>query len=292
MSSRPSAELIVTSPGSTARFDGERLWIERERTRWTVPLQAIDSVRLTKEGSQVSITLTGHGREADHGLAAPVSIPSSDPYAAEVFSRGLRRALAEREPADDGHALVTREALPRRPARFTATQRWSAALVTGWLAVLVVVGLVSRAPAAMLSGLLLVVAWTMPLGTGVLVNSVRHRIRPARVLRRRGLTVPGRMTGQAVRKHKDSRQSYPLLAFTTVDGTPFQDIRSVVSVHAPSDDEQAIRGAVDVTYDPENPALAACGRTVSHAGWTAALTVFGAVLTVFSVVVVGVLLTR
>ncbi|MEO3977957.1 DUF3592 domain-containing protein [Streptomyces sp. CAU 1734] len=267
MSSNPSPELVIASGGARARFDGLRLSVERDRAVWNIPVEAIRSAELA-EGSAVRVELSGDPAGALRGLDAALSMPAANVIVAKAFRDRIRAVLATVPPAPDGHSLVVRESRPRARHPFLTAEfrreqtAVGAALV--WLIAIVAIG----GP-----GTLAFVSWLTPLGAFMTGVAVTRRIRPMRVLRRRGVTVTGQVTGSLSAGSKGSIQRYPLLAFTALDGTSHEGVRSVVSVWAAPP-----KGPVDVTYDPENPGLATRPKTFSHSFNTAVMVAMGALL--------------
>ncbi|MFI2215038.1 DUF3592 domain-containing protein [Streptomyces sp. NPDC020141] len=268
MPSNTSPGLIPASGGAKARFDGRRLSVERDRTVWHIPVEAIRSAELG-EGSAVSVELSGDASGASrHGLGVSFSAPAANVIAAKVLRDRLNAALAAVSPAADGHSLVVRETLPRFRHRFLTAefrrQRIAAGALLVWLVVIVAIA----GP-----GTLAFVSWLTPLGGFVVGIAVARRIRPMRTLRRRGVTVPGRVVGSVSAGSKSSAQHYPLLTFAADDGTTHEKVRSVVSVWA-----VPLNGTVDVTYDPEDPALATRPKTFSHSFNTVVMVAMGGLL--------------
>ncbi|GAA2265755.1 hypothetical protein GCM10010232_67490 [Streptomyces amakusaensis] len=280
MSSNPIPELVIASGGTRARFDGLRLSVERDRTLWNIPVEAIRSAELG-DGSTVRVELSGDASGARPGPGVPLSLPAANVIAAKRFRDRLLDVLATVEPAEDGHSLVVGESLPRFRHRFLTAEyrrkRIAAGVLLLWLVIIVSIA----GP-----GALAFVSWLTPTGvfmTGVAVNL---RIRPMLTLRRRGVTVTGRVVGSRSAGSKGSVQRYPLLTFTALDGTVHERVRSVVSVWATPSEEP-----MDVTYDPENPALATRPKTLSHSFNTVVMMTAGVLLTALGLFVLFLLAT-
>ncbi|MER5772362.1 DUF3592 domain-containing protein [Streptomyces sp. NPDC001985] len=267
MSSNTSPDTVIASRASRARFDGRRLRVERDRTVWTIPVEAIGSAELG-DGSTVRVELSGDGSGARHGLAAALVLPAPNVTAAKAFRDRLHTALAAVTPAEDGHGLVVRETRSAPRHRFLTPEfrrhRIAAGALSAWLVLLVAVG----GP-----GALAFVSWLTPLGGFMVAAAVTRRIRPMRTLRRRGVTVTGRVVGSLSAGARGSIQRHPLLAFTAADGTDHEGVRSVVSVWADPPGEP-----VEVTYDPHDPGLAARPKTFTHSFNTVVMVAMGTLL--------------
>jgi len=101
-----------------------------------------------------------------------------------------------------------------------------------------------------LAGLAFVIA-----GTWIVVN--------ARRFRRRAVRVPGRIVGLSMASGGGSSALYhPVVAFTTLDGTPVE-AKSVFSSHPPVG---SVGEAVYVLYDPADPRKARVDRLLGRGG--------------------------
>ncbi len=266
--------------GTTARFDGTRLCVARGRTTWTLPVRALDSAELTRDGA-VRVGIHGEPGRSDHGLGRAVVLRAPNARAAEAFLARLTAALATVEPVPDGHALVRVET--RAPARRLPAlgRRGRAALrialaVPPYALALFVLGLASpRGSDAVPS---LIVGGVLGLVGGVPLVRVVRRVCSLWLLRRRGIGVVGRVTGHVHIWDKGGHLwLFSLMDFTTVDGERMRGVTSVVTIWAFS--PGADSGQAELVYDPENPTRASRPLTAGFVLRTLLLTAVAAVPT-------------
>ncbi|MFD7550119.1 hypothetical protein [Streptomyces sp. NPDC059816] len=275
-SNSTAPETVLVHDGTTARFDGARLLIVRQRTTWTIPVRALRSTDLRSDGT-VRVEISGPADAAEHGLDPVLELRGPNRRAAEAFFEQLRPAIARAATRSNGHALVDRyDASETRRELSPGVRR--ALRITGLLllyyAVLVVTDwFVTRT--LWLTMVLTFVSGTAGIGGGTALWRVGRRFRSLWLLRRRGITVVGTATGR-VRIWSDGLHlwEFSLMDFTTVDGRRMKGVHSVVTVWCLS---EAARGPVELTYDPEHPARASRRPTVGFVGRTLLLAVVGLV---------------
>ncbi|MEV6329381.1 DUF3592 domain-containing protein [Streptomyces sp. NPDC051909] len=205
-------------------------------------------------------------RAAATYLGSAVELPTPNAHAAKAFLGQLTAALAAFEPAADGHALVQVGAVPRQSPRPGTRGRQAVAialLLVLYAVPLVALGRVSplKAGAAAFS---LSAGGVLGLVGGFMLWRMGRRVRSLWLLRRRGIGVVGKVTGEV--QHFD--KGGPLwiiskLAFTTVDGQRMRDVRSVVSVWFLA--AETVGSQVELRYDPEHPDRAGRPLTVGFA---------------------------
>ncbi|MFE3071895.1 hypothetical protein [Streptomyces sp. NPDC059247] len=270
---------VITGGGTTARFDGVSLTIERGDTVWTVPVEALAGTSLT--GAAVRVEIGGVPREdtgAAHGLGPAVELRAPNATAAGAFHGLLRAGIATARRAPDGAALVRRERrVPQDLPDGGASQRVA----------LVVAGLVPYAMAFVLLGMaspetdtaLVWVSLSFSAVAGLVGGNVLWRVgRRARslwLLRGRGIGVTGRVTGHVRIWSKGLHLwMFSRMAFRTVGGQEMTEVPSVVTVWGLGDASLPGRG-VDLVYDPEHPSRASRPLTFGFAVRTLVLASMG-----------------
>ncbi|MFJ4771004.1 DUF3592 domain-containing protein [Streptomyces uncialis] len=265
MTDSTGAELLSAHRKAVARIDGDHLLVERSGTRWTIPPEALKDITERKH-RKVRVELTGDPARAPQGLGLAVVLPTYNAHHVDHVVQRLRALAATVPAAPDGHALITVEPCPRGPGRFLGPdfrrQQWIFGSVAAWIVALLVWIALADDPGAV-AALASLLSWLVPTALAVLHRAVYTRVRPALILRSRGVTVPGVTTGSR-RMNDESRQEYPFLRFTTLDGLEFDRVRSLVSVFERAQIRQPAGIPVDVTYDPRNPLLASRPATFSH----------------------------
>ncbi|MFE0424216.1 DUF3592 domain-containing protein [Streptomyces sp. NPDC058953] len=260
MPENTSPELVIASGHAAARFDGSRLLFTHGRTAWEIPVAAVRAVETDGPGPRAGVTVRfrqGVVLPEGTGPVPFLFLPAEHAHAAEAFRARLARAVADAPPVDAAEvriSVVTRPS-PLRRIRDAADGRriLYGAVWLGWFAVVLKVTLATEEPvfAAILTFQAL---WMVPVGCRIAAAGVPARSRPRRTfalrqLRRRGITVRGRITGY--RPVRGTYQLFPLLAFTTAEG---QEVRDAVSLRTVFIDDET-GTAVDVVYDPEDPTL-------------------------------------
>ncbi|MFJ9429415.1 hypothetical protein ACIRQY_07090 [Streptomyces sp. NPDC101490] len=252
---------VITGGGTTARFDGVSLTIERGDAVWTLPVQALAETSLTGR-STVRVEISGVLREdtgAAHGLGPAVELRAPNATAAGAFHDLLRAGISTARRAPDGAALVRMERRAPRPRPDGGTFQRAALVVAGlvpYAMVFVLLGLASPETNAALIAVSLSFSAVAGLVGGNVLWRVGRRARSLWLLRGRGIGVTGRVTGYVRIWSKGPHLwVFSRMAFRTVGGQELTEVPSVVTVWGLSN--ASLRGrAVDLVYDPEHPSRA------------------------------------
>ncbi|MEV0281410.1 DUF3592 domain-containing protein [Streptomyces sp. NPDC050610] len=242
-----SSGVVLRGRGAEFRLGSAMVTVVRGRTTWTVPLESISEV--VHDSTTVRIRLSG-GSAPD-----AFSLVTRNSTAAHTFTQSLRSALVDVRRVSDGPSRVTTH------VRRHAWLRWldRPGLLKYSLAAMAylafAVTALYRAGQEEVVPPVHMVLWLGPIGATLVVKSWRDVFRDAAILRRRGITVPGRVIRyEWVSSEEEHR---PIYQFRTVDGRQIT-ARSSVLVR------QFFKTPhLDVTYDPEEPQRA---RGVGRAG--------------------------
>ncbi|MFJ8231209.1 hypothetical protein ACIQ9E_14820 [Streptomyces sp. NPDC094448] len=259
MPENTSPEPVIAASGASARLHGRGLTFVHGRTTWQVPATAILTAETGGPGPRPGVTIRLRpGISLPEGSSPLLFLPARNAHAAEAFRAAVAGAVAAAPVVDAAEILVTVVVQPSGPERIRRsvdrTRVLCAAAWLLWFSVVLTVTLRTESPwaTAVLSFQSL---WTAPLGcrvffTGIPARSRPRRTRSLRRLRRRGITVGGRISGY--RAVRFDAQYFPLLDFTTADGQEFQGVVSLRTVW----EKERLPGSTLVVYDPEEPALA------------------------------------
>ncbi|WP_150245352.1 DUF3592 domain-containing protein [Streptomyces albofaciens] len=257
-------EVVLRGRGIDFRLEAYVVRVVRGRTTWTVPLAAIDRVEYT--GRRVLLELSG-----DATQDGAFTLITRNATAADAFVRRLRTALTRLPAPGQGPTHVVRETVGRRIPRLSnlPTGAKIALGVVPYLAFFSVAG--DKGAEAGIGDLVGFIMLYGPAGWLMLYFGWTEVVRDALILRRRGITVPGRIRDYTWRSAgEDSGEWHPVYEFRTLEGQ-----RMVVTQTA-GHGRKGERGPVDVTYDPLSPTRVRGLRDK----W---LTVRGIVLTFFGV---------
>ncbi|MEU7186663.1 DUF3592 domain-containing protein [Streptomyces sp. NPDC045369] len=258
-------EVVLRGRGVVFRLEAYAVRVVRGRTTWTVPLAAID--RVAYAGGRVLLELSGDEAVQDGAF----TLITRNATAADAFVRQVRTALARPPASGQSPSRVVREDAGRRRWRLP---RLSAGTKIGlgvvpYLAFAAVA--VEEGAKAGVGGL---VGFTMaygPAGWLMLYFGWTEVVRDALILRRRGITVAGRIRDYKWRRiGEDSGEWHPVYEFQTLEGQRLVVTQTAGHAH------KGGSGPVDVTYDPLAPTRV---RGLRDKG----LTVRGIVLTFFGV---------
>ncbi|WP_399921394.1 hypothetical protein [Streptomyces kanamyceticus] len=270
-------ETVLVGGGTTARFDGQRLLVVRERRTWTLPVRAITSAEVIA-GNTVRVAISGDPGCARHGLGRVVELPGANSRSTEAFLGQLTAALATTAPAADGHALIqVHTRAPRSYALGSGGRRAVRVglLLAGYTLLLSLLGWASPLEDGV-AAFSLTVAGALGLIGGITLWRMARRARSLWLLRRRGVGVVGQADGYVRIWSKGAHLwIFSKLNFTTVDGRPMRDVPSTVSIWDFSN--KAITGRVDLVYDPERPTRASRHLTAAFVLRTLLLTAVGLV---------------
>ncbi|MCK2237571.1 MULTISPECIES: DUF3592 domain-containing protein [unclassified Crossiella] len=232
-----NAIVVLKGRGGTFRLGKSEIEVFRGGLSRRVPLAALTGHQ--RSGRSVVLTTATETYEVQGGNDASVT----------AFTDALERAMrrVEHDPA----ATTTSTTQPRKPLALAA----KVALGAG-VAVLLLVwwagpvnGLIIAAGFGVLCGLATAALFGL---RGVW----RWLLRDLWVLRRRGVTVAGEITGY---RHSSSDQTkYAKLRFVTATGRSME-VESAAFVFL-----RRRPGPADITYDPENPKLATGQPAIGH----------------------------
>lgn len=257
--------VVLQGRGAEFRLTNGTVTATRGRRTWTVPLEAIGEV--DHHGVTVRLRLAGGSPDDAIALTARNSV------AADAFVRSLRSALVTVQPTPDGRPLVISQVEPHPFLRWL--NRPGPLLkrslpVVAYLA-FAVAALYRAAQEDLVPPVMHIVLWGGPLGALLLFKAWQQVFRDAVILRRRGITVPGRIIRYDwVSSEEEFR---PIYEFQTVEG------RRIVAPSSVLVSTYFRASHLDVTYDPQQPYRA---RGTGRAGGTVRgvlMAGFGALLT-------------
>ncbi|MEV0276297.1 DUF3592 domain-containing protein [Streptomyces sp. NPDC050610] len=265
-------EVVLRGRGVVFRLEGYAVRVMRGRTTWTVPLAAID--RVDYAGGRVLLRLS---RDADESDA--FTLTTRNATAAGAFVGQLRTALARRPASAQGPAHVVRDVsgrrLPRLP-RLSAGGKIALGIVP-YIAFFYVAG--NKGAEAGIGGLVAFIMLFGPVGWLMLYAGWTEVMRDALILRRRGITVPGRIRDYDWHRiSKDQAEWRPVYEFRTLEG------RNLVVTQPVGREHKGERGPVDVTYDPLSPTRVRSLRDKRLAIRGIALTFFGVLSVILMVI--------
>ncbi|MFH8411035.1 DUF3592 domain-containing protein [Streptomyces sp. NPDC018019] len=256
-------EVVLRGRGVVFRLEAYVMRVVRGRTTWTVPLTAIDRVAYTQ--GRVLLELSG-----DAVQDGAFTLITRNATAADAFVQQVRTALTRLPATGQGPTHVVRE---------DAGRRWRLpSLSAGAKIALGIVPYLAFSAIAVeegaKAGLGDLVGFTMaygPAGWLMLYFGWTEVVRDALILRRRGITVPGRIRDYEWRRiGEDSGEWHPVYEFRTLEGQRLVVTQTAGHAH------KGGRSLVDVTYDPLSPTRV---RGLRDKG----LTIRGTVLTFFGV---------
>ncbi|WP_438297191.1 hypothetical protein [Streptomyces sp. HUAS TT7] len=266
----------ISRPVMTLRGDGTTFWlheleivVQRGRTTWTVPLAAIGriaSVSGRPGTSQVRLELSG-GSDA-----AWATVTTRNGTAADAFVRSAQGAMSDVRTVAYGPDLVVCEQralrLPPLPLHHPKARRFLA------VAAYLVFALVAIAHAddawggAVVYGLVL-----PPLAASAVLRVWRGRYRDLLNLRRCGITVPGQfLRTEWVHRDGESEERH-VYEYVTLEGRRHRQ-RGRINIYL-----QRKTGALEVTYDPQQPSLMQPGRLIEPLVLQALLMAIGLTVT-------------
>ncbi|MGO1055736.1 hypothetical protein [Crossiella sp. CA198] len=232
-----SAIVVLKGRGGTFRLGKSEIEVFRGGLSKRVPLAALTGHQ--RSGRSVVLTTATETYEVQGGNDASVT----------AFTEALERAMrrVEHDPA----ATTTSTTQPRKPLPLAA----KVALGAG-VAVLLLVwwaglegGLIISAGLGVLCGLATAAIFGL--------HAVwRWLLRDLWVLRQRGVTVAGEITGY--RRSSSDQTKHARLRFVTATGRSM-DVESAAFVFL-----RRRPGPADITYDPKNPKLAKGGPAIGH----------------------------
>ncbi|MEW2575753.1 DUF3592 domain-containing protein [Streptomyces syringium] len=256
--------VVLRGRGVEFRLAHGTVTVVRGRTTWTAPLEAIGEV--VRNGATVRI------QPAGGGAGDAVTLTTRNSVAADAFVRSLRTALVDVPRVTNGPSLVTTQ------VRRHLWLRWldRPGLLKYFLLVAAYLTFAAtalyRAAQEEVVPPVHMVLWLGPIGASLVAKSWRDVFRDAAILRRRGITVPGRIVKYDwVSSEEEFR---PIYEFQTVEG------RTVVAPSSVLVARYLKSPHLDVTYDPEAPHRA---RGVGRAGGTVRgvlMAFFGTLMTI------------
>ncbi|MFK8843695.1 DUF3592 domain-containing protein [Streptomyces sp. Ac-502] len=257
-------EMVLRGRGIVFRLETYVVRVVRGRTTWTVPLAAIDRVEYA--GGRVLLEVSG-----DATQDGAFTLITRNATAADAFVQQLRTALTRLPVPGQGPTHVVRETagrrLPRLP-RLSAGAKIALGIVPYLAFSVVAVNTGAEAGIGDLVGFIMAYG---PAGWLMLYFGWTEVVRDALILRRRGITVSGRIRDYEWRRAgEDSGEWHPVYEFRTLEGQCLVVTQTAGHAH------KGTRGPVDVTYDPLSPTRVRGLRDKR-------LTVRGIVLTFFGV---------
>ncbi len=268
-------EVVLRGRGVTFRLEGYMVRVIRGRVTWTVPPAAIE--RVEHAGGRVLLKLSREAGGAEDSDA--FTLTTRNAAAADVFVRQLRTALRRRSASPQAPAQVVREVAGRRLPRLPPISAGGkiALGIVPYIAFFYVAG--EKGAEAGIGGLMAFIMFYCPLGWLMLHIGWTEVMRDALILRRRGITVPGRIRDYS-RHHisKDRGEWRPVYEFRTSEG------RHLVVTQPFGREHKGETGPVDVTYDPLSPTRVRNLRDKRLAIRGIALTFFGALSVVLMLI--------
>ncbi|MEV0259967.1 DUF3592 domain-containing protein [Streptomyces sp. NPDC050617] len=238
----------------------------RGRITWTVPLAAID--RVDYAGGRVLLKLSPDAGGAEDSAA--LTLTTRNTTAADAFVQQLRTALRRRPASPQAPAQVVREVTGRRLPRLPPISAGGkiALGIVPYLAFFSVA--VDKGAEAGIEGPVAFIMLYCPVGWLMLHAGWTEVMRDALILRRRGITVPGRIRDYDWHHISEGRGEWrPVYEFRTLEG------RNLVVTQPVGREHKGERGPVDVTYDPLSPTRVRSLRDKRLAIRGIALTFFG-----------------
>ncbi|MFF3277421.1 DUF3592 domain-containing protein [Streptomyces chrestomyceticus] len=235
-------EVVLRGRGVVFRLEGYAVRVVRGRVTWTVPLAAIDCVEYA--GGRVRLQLSGGA--AQEGTFA---LSTRNGTAAEAFVRHLRAALARAAPSSQQTPTqVVGEVAGRRLLRLPRLSA-GAKIGLGIVPYLAFSGVAAqRADELGWGTFVTVIIVYCPAGWLMLHLGWTEVVRDALVLRRRGITVSGRIREYAPHRNSETDTEWrPVYTFRTVEG------ERLVVTQPTGHSRRGATGPVDVTYDPLLP---------------------------------------
>ncbi|MFE7117296.1 DUF3592 domain-containing protein [Streptomyces sp. NPDC057654] len=239
-------EVVLRGRGVVFRLETYTVRVMRGRVTWTVPLAAIEHVE--HAGGHVLLKLSRDAAVSTEDNNA-FTLTTRNTTAADAFVRQLRTALRRRSASAQGPTQVVREVTGRRLPRLPPISAGGMiALGVGpYIAFFYVAG--EKGAEVGIGGLMMaIMMFYCPFGWLMLYIGWTKVMRDALILRRRGITVPGRIRDYAWHRiSKDQSEWRPVYEFRTLEGRHLVVTQPVGRTH------KGEKGPVDVTYDPLSP---------------------------------------
>ncbi|MFF4398290.1 DUF3592 domain-containing protein [Streptomyces sp. NPDC001480] len=233
-----SSPLVLHGRGrASARLRDGVLLLESGGVRRRIPVGAIERVEVRGgKGRELAVVLTA----ADPARAKTYTLTARSAPAVGAFAGAVRRALPARvpgKPRADGAARVSVEPLER-----PGLEPWRVGLWALGVSLLLVAGLLAACGAGA-KAVALWLAGAVVLGFGaVAVRSACGQVRDAVVLRRRGITVEGRLKYSFDTGSGEDRVTHHVYRYVDALGEPRERTG-----------EEGGPDQVEIVYDPEDP---------------------------------------